>query len=189
MTKNQKNTVEVRVPRKRDGFKDHKTTVRKKVLPDLPSGAPRAGSGKPLEAGPEALGLTGASSMRVWLRPYRRKDGFVMVYANNDRGVSVGIAENGLPGYYAKTRFGSTSQGQRNLMDELKAHFARLEEEGGVIAGTPDFATHTEDKSRLGSFGDMYLTDVADVGGVKVGSDGAYLFREGKLYVLSKQVD
>ena len=57
MTKNEKNTVEVRVPRKRDGFKDHKTTVRKKVLPEAKH-APSAGTGRPIEAGPEALGLS-----------------------------------------------------------------------------------------------------------------------------------
>ena len=52
------NTVEVKVPRKRDGYKAHKTTVRKRVLPELPAGAPTPdGARKPAMAGPEVLGL------------------------------------------------------------------------------------------------------------------------------------
>ena len=58
MSKSTKNTVEVRVPRKRDGFKDHKTTVRMRVLPEFPAGAPSPdGPKKPAAPGPEALGL------------------------------------------------------------------------------------------------------------------------------------
>ena len=58
MSKSTKNTVEVRVPRKRDGFKEHKTTVRMRVLPELPAGAPSPdGPKKPAAPGPEALGL------------------------------------------------------------------------------------------------------------------------------------
>ena len=58
MTKNTKNTVKVRVPRKRDGYAPHQTTVRKRVLPELPAGAPSPdGPKKPAVPGPEALGL------------------------------------------------------------------------------------------------------------------------------------
>ena len=57
MKKKEKNTVEVKVPRKRDGFKDHKTTVRKKVLPEAKN-SPSAGSGNLPPVGPEALGLS-----------------------------------------------------------------------------------------------------------------------------------
>jgi len=134
------------------------------------------------------LNLKEENQMNIKLRTYRRKDGFVMIYANNDRGVSVGIAEGGLPGMYSKTRYGSTSQGQRNLMEELPDYFERLERDGRVVTidGNPDFEVHAEDKSRLGTFGDLYITDVAEVGGVKVGSDGAYLYRAGKLYAIDE---
>ena len=58
MSKSTKNTVEVRDPRERDGYAPHQTTVRKRVLPELPAGAPSPdGPKKPAVPGPEALGL------------------------------------------------------------------------------------------------------------------------------------
>ena len=63
MTKNQ-NTVAAKVDRNRAGYRAHKTTVRKKILPNRPAGAPNPDTGQmAVAAGPAALGLTGANSM------------------------------------------------------------------------------------------------------------------------------
>ena len=68
-----KNTVTVKVPRSRAGFKPHTTTVSRKVLPEAKN-APSAGTGRPIDAGPEALGLSSeAEGQRVsdWLLTQR----------------------------------------------------------------------------------------------------------------------
>lgn len=110
--------------------------------------------------------------MRVKFNPYRRKDGSWMLYANNDRRVSVGISEDrGMPAPYGK----STTQGQRKLMEEIPnavANGIRVE-----MDGEPIFSKHTEGKARL-CVGDLYITDVGEIGGVSTGSDGAFLVTE-----------
>lgn len=114
------------------------------------------------------------TEMNIKFKPYQRRDGFVMLYANNDRGVSVGISEKGLPSFYGK----NVTAGQQNLLKNLKAAIETLT----TIDIKPDYESHDEVKSRLGDFGDLFITDSGKVCGQTVSSDGAYLARNGKIY-------
>lgn len=120
--------------------------------------------------------------MLIKFNPYKRRDGQIMLYANAvDRRTSVGISESGVPAAYGKR----TTPGQRKIIESLGAALASIEAKGGAIEAVPDYASHADDKARLGDFGDLYITDVATVGGIATGSDGAFLARDGKLYNLS----
>jgi hypothetical protein len=55
---------------------------------------------------------------------------------------------------------------------------ALLDEEN--IKGVPDFDAHNEPKSRL-IIGDLYITDTATVGGIRVDEDGAYLYSNNEM--------
>ena len=123
------------------------------------------------------------NEMKIKFNVYRKKsDGTIMLYANAiDRKVSVGISDNGVLAAYGR----DTPQGQRNVIEALKDALASIEGQGGAIEATPDFDAHTEDKARLGDFGELYITATATAGGVSTGSDGAFLHKNGKLYDLS----
>jgi len=84
-----------------------------------------------------------------------------------------------MPAPYGKR----TTKGQRNL---IAAIYPALENaEGMELDGAPDFDSHTEDKVKL-EIGDLYLTDIATIGGVKTGSDGAFLVtKSGKIINLA----
>lgn len=127
--------------------------------------------------------------MKVWFKPYRRRDGSWMLYINNDRGVSVGDSEDrGLPAPYGK----NTSQGQRKLLAALNAALAAAEDYRISMPSSerekkPDYAAHTEPKAKL-QIGDLYITDVAIIGGVSTGSDGAFIaLKSGKIIICSSE--
>jgi len=117
--------------------------------------------------------------MRIKFNAYKKRDGEWMVYANNDRRVSVGIsARSGIPAPYGKR----TSAGQRNLIYAIPQAINAAEELR--IEGTPNFDAHPEGKVRL-EIGDLYITDVATIGGVSTGADGAFLVtKSGKCFNL-----
>ena len=121
--------------------------------------------------------------MRIKFNPYRKRDGSLMLYANNDRRVSIGItAENGIPAPYGNR----TSAGQRKLIESI--HTALENAEEWPLEGAPDFDVHDEEKVRL-SVGDLYLTDIATIGGVRTGSDGFFLVtKSGKIINLSQWI-
>lgn len=119
--------------------------------------------------------------MKIKLNVYRKKNGSLMLFANNDRKVSVGIGENGVQAAYGK----NTTDGQRKLISALGEALRSIDAQGGAIEAIPDFDEHREDKARLGTFGDLYITDVSNVGGVATGGDGAFLAKNGKVYNLS----
>jgi|GEM_PF-2843767 len=122
--------------------------------------------------------------MRIKFNPYRRQDGSWMLYVNSDRRVSIGISEDrGMPAPYGRR----TTKGQRNL---LKAIYPALENaEDMQLDGKPDFNAHEEDAVQL-EIGDLYLTDIATIGGVPTGSDGAFLVtKSGKVINLSYWIE
>lgn len=119
--------------------------------------------------------------MKIWFRPYKRRcDGVVILFANNDRKVSMTILENGLG-----KSFSNMTGGEQKLTENLKTALRLMK---GMRA-EPDFDAHTEDKTVLGDgFGTLYITDTANVGGINTGSDGAFLHFEGRLIHLSQSV-
>lgn len=106
--------------------------------------------------------------MRLVFKPYRRRDGSIMIYLNNDRGVSIGISQE--HGFGALTKM---TPGQRKLLDAAKGAFMQ---HAKPFSG--DLAAHTEDKAECGPY-TLAVTDVATIGGQSVGSDGAYVVRDG----------
>ena len=114
--------------------------------------------------------------MKITFRPYNRRDGSVMLYINRSNGVSVGIsAERGFAPYGR-----GTTPGMRNAMAAAKAVFNAYAEpfigdlnkhdEGGYCAVTP-----------LADGWTLVGTDVCNIGGMPVGSDGFYIVRHGKI--------
>jgi hypothetical protein len=104
--------------------------------------------------------------MNVWAKPYRRKDGTLMFYINNDRNVSLGIAD----------RLYSTkmSKGQKKLLDAWRGILLqKLDGEDSAIF-TGDIKAHKEAISP-NHFGWVAATDVANVGGHSTSEDGVFL--------------
>lgn len=109
------------------------------------------------------------TSMTITFKPYRRRDGSLMLYINNDRGVSIGLSpEKGFSAYGK----GST-EGQRKLSDAALAAFRAASK-----SFTGSVAAHDEPKAECGNY-ILLITDNATIGGMKVGSDGAYVVRDG----------
>ena len=117
---------------------------------------------------------------------YRKKNGELMLFLNkynNGKNVcSLGISSNGVPSHYGKY----TTAGQRKILDLLPQIIDSLEVKqlGEVTNPSKD----GECQHSLGNFGDLVVTDCATVGGYSVGSDGAYLLKGNKCYVLNNIV-
>lgn len=56
------------------------------------------------------------------------------------------------------------------------------------IAAQPNYEAHAEGKAHT-PLGDVYCTDTGMVGGLRVGRNGAYLYRNGRLYSLPFYID
>ena len=117
-------------------------------------------------------------TMKVFFRPYQRKfDDDWMIYANNESGVSVALGE------VTQSPYGKlTTDGQRKLLQKIPRALELADEwtfNGERIV--PMWDQHTEPKAHL-EIGDLYLTDVATIGGANTGSDGAFLqLKNGKV--------
>lgn len=113
--------------------------------------------------------------MNITFKSYARRDGSLMLYINRSNGVSVGISADRGFSPYGK---GSTA-GQRNAMDAA----LRLMAEAPEFTG--DLATHTETGfcavTELADGWTLVGTDVATIGGMAVGADGAYVIRKGRI--------
>lgn len=117
--------------------------------------------------------------MKIKLNVYKKKNGEYMIYANNDRGVSLGIGET-FPSLYGKFK---ATQGQIKIADALSNYFKNAK----AIEIKAPLKTH-EELFFDNALGRVYLTDTATVCGISVKSDGAYLMRDEKLYDLSQWV-
>lgn len=109
--------------------------------------------------------------MNIFCKPYRRKDGSMMFYINNDRKVSLGFGENIL-----STKL---SDGQKKL---LTAFYKKFNEVSYPFTKT---TSHAEDSNILFNDTELYITDVAKVCGSHVSSDGCYLYRNGRIANIS----
>ena len=110
--------------------------------------------------------------MDIWIKPYRKRDGELMYFINNERGVSIGISHK--QGYMPS----KATQGQKKLWqgfhDALK--------NANPIAEGCDLSKHNEPSLTMRSQISFVITDVAVVGNVKLESDGLYVVKEGKIY-------
>ena len=111
--------------------------------------------------------------MKIKLNIYKKKDDTYMIYANNDRGVSVGIAEQ-FPAKYGKFKL---TDGQIRLLDSLHSFINFAE----TVPFNSGLSRPHEELSFSNALGTVYITDTATVCGQPVGADGAYLFSNGKL--------
>lgn len=114
--------------------------------------------------------------MEIRFNPYQKRDGSLMLYINRSNNVSVGISEE-----YDFTPYGKWStQGKRNCYDAALNVIARHGKEF-----TGDITKHAEggfcQPVVLANGWLMAGTDVAEIGGMKVGSDGHYLIACGKI--------
>lgn len=107
---------------------------------------------------------------------YIKRNGDLMVYVNRSNGVSVGICERGAPDPNYMTRI------RKNVLNMGRDVFFQY-----AKPFTGDLAEHQETKVRVGNLYTLALTDAADIGGMDVGSDGAYLVRDNKILPIGSQ--
>lgn len=111
------------------------------------------------------------STMNISVKSYRRRDGSIMIYLNNDRGVSLGLSPE--KGY----QFSKATAGEQKLWHA----FCQATREAKAVATGADMAAHDEWKMTLFNGITFAITDVATVGGARVGSDGLYIVREDRV--------
>jgi hypothetical protein len=110
--------------------------------------------------------------MQITFKLYRRRDGSLMLYVNRSNKVSVALSPE--KGYAPYGR--DTTPGMRNAMDAALAVFRHYSE-----PFTGDLARHTENPPvQCGPY-TLALTDVANIGGMAVGGDGAYVIRDHRI--------
>lgn len=113
--------------------------------------------------------------MNITFKPYKRRDGSLMLYINRDNGVSVGLSPERGWAPYGK----GITAGQRNAMGAAKAAF-----EAGSQPFTGDLKKHAETgfsaPIECGPY-TLVGTDVGEIGGMKVGEDGVYVIRDGRI--------
>lgn len=113
------------------------------------------------------------NDMEIWAQTYRKRDGSIMLYINNDRGVSLGIGD--------RVFTSKLTKGQENL---LYSWLEAIDADEDARDFNGNFDEHTEDKAHLDFDIDLYITDVATVCGQSVGADGPYITRKGKIITL-----
>lgn len=111
------------------------------------------------------------------VKPYRRKDGFVMLYVNNNENrVSLGIAED--------VKTSKITAGQKKILAEFER----------AIANTATIATNFKSNSQTSILNSGYLkffaVDDGRIDDLHVECDGGYLLTsDGRLLRLSDVVD
>lgn len=113
--------------------------------------------------------------MEITFKSYARRDGSIMLYINRSNGVSVGISADRGFSPYGK----GVTEGQRNAVNAALATFRA---HAAVFTG--DLSKHIETGFCAPvSCGNYTLvgTDIATIGGMSVGADGAYIVRDGMI--------
>ena len=110
--------------------------------------------------------------MQIWVKPYRKKNGELMYFINNDRGVSLGISSD--RGYQPT----KATQGQTNLWTA----FCEAIKEAKPIATDAVMAEHNEEHLTMFNNVSFAVTDVAKVGGISTGSDGLFIVHDGNIF-------
>lgn len=109
--------------------------------------------------------------MRISFKPYRRRDGSVMLYLNRSNGVSVGLSADRGISEYGK----GVTKGMWNAYVAARRTFkAHAQPFTGMLDA------HTEgERVDLANGWTLLTTDTATVGGMNVGADGAYIVAHG----------
>ena len=108
--------------------------------------------------------------MSVRFKPYRKRDGELMLYINGTNGVSLGLLGTFAP--YGRRK---ATRGQINLYARAQAYF-----DANATPFTGDLKTHQEEITVCGEW-TLALTDVANVGGHTTGADGAFLVKDTRI--------
>lgn len=108
--------------------------------------------------------------MKITVKPFKKRDGSVMFFINNDRKVSIGIN--------VETGFQSSKATQGEL--KLWNAFCKATREGAAVAENIDIEKHQEFKFTMFNGISFAMTDVAEIAGVNVGSDGLFIVRNGR---------
>lgn len=115
--------------------------------------------------------------MKIYTNVYEKRNGDLMIYVNGSNKVSLGISDR-----LYRTKL---TNGQRNV---LSAFFKCLNTIEPIYTGELNFDNHTEKKAFLDQKEyALFITDIANIAGLKVEEDGAYLYelRSKKLFKLS----
>ena len=115
------------------------------------------------------------ASMNIWVCPYRKRSGKLMLYINSDRRCRLGISE-------PKNTRPLSNQSEEIL---LKAFMNVLMEEP-CVPFTGSYSIHNEDKNHLAYGLDIYATNHNIIGGIPVARNGVYLSFENKLFYISQ---
>lgn len=108
--------------------------------------------------------------MKIWVKPYIKRNGEMMVYLNNDRKVSLGIC-----GDYKSSK---ATVGQKNLWEA----FCNAVVTSEPIAIGADMSAHNEWKMTLFNEISFAITDIGSIGGVSTGSDGFFIVWKDKVF-------
>ena len=110
--------------------------------------------------------------MQIWIKPYRKKNGELMFYINNNRGVSLGISRD--RGYQSS----KATQGQKKLWTA----FCDATREATPIATGAVMKKHNEESLTMFNDVSFAVTDIAQIGGISTGSDGLFVVRNGNVF-------
>lgn len=112
--------------------------------------------------------------MKINFKSYEKRNGDIMMFINRSNRCSVGVTEEGFSPYGKRS-----SNGQRNTYDAAFNVFAK---HGEIFTG--DLSKHNEGglcaAVECGPF-TLVGTDLATIGGMKVGSDGGYVVLGNKI--------
>jgi hypothetical protein len=119
--------------------------------------------------------------MKICFKPYLKKNGELMLYINNNRGVSLGLSGSA-PSYSKMT------PGQKKLWEAAQDYMIKKAERF-----TGDLNNHHEPGfcavRKVSQAFALAGTDVATIGGMSVGSDGSYVIAHGGIVECSVWVD
>lgn len=115
--------------------------------------------------------------MQIQFKPFMTRLGELMLYINGSNGCSVPLTQK--DGWQSTKSTAGQKKAVNAAMRAVK-HFGR-DFTGSVEA-------HAEGKYTFGHY-TLLVTDVAEIGGQKVGSDGSYIVREGKYVPCGAWID
>lgn len=113
--------------------------------------------------------------MAITINPYRKKDGSLMLYVNKFNNMNRGVVSVGISNRVLLTKL---TKGERKLLDLF---LEELDKVDGIEFADNNFEAHLESKAELDFGIKILITDVANCGGIGVGSDGLYIYYKNKL--------
>jgi hypothetical protein len=118
--------------------------------------------------------------MTLTINPYKKKNGEFMIYLNDhERKVSLGIGERV---YTTKL-----TKGQKNLLNRYDEALHNYEIIQTDISFEKIYDDHMEYKINLAFDTKLLITNIATVGTIKTGTDGAYIIKGNQLYNLQNK--